>query len=137
AAGQLLLTLPELLPGAGEAEPLPLRCGQHQRRPASGPARRPLASGSPHRSRRRRQARFRGRLLGREMTPNLAQGESPAIERARLAVILTTIGMSVGGMIVFSLVAWSAWRSAVLLNLSENALLIGFILWRRDRLFPQ
>jgi hypothetical protein len=71
------------------------------------------------------------------MTLSPAQGESAAIERARLAVILTTIGMSVCGMIVFSRVAWSDWWSAVLLNLSENALLIGFILRRRDRLFPQ
>ena len=37
---------------------------------------------------------------------------SAGVERARLVVILGTIGISVSGMTLFSLVPWSDWRTA-------------------------
>ncbi len=52
-----------------------------------------------------------------------------ATERARLTVVLTTVAISVGGVVVlFSLVPWSDWRAGLLLNLVENAILVGFII---------
>ena len=59
-----------------------------------------------------------------------------ATERARLAVVLTTVAISVGGVVLFSTVPWSDWRTGLLLNLVENALLIAFSIWYRDRLIP-
>ena len=46
---------------------------------------------------------------------------SPAIERARLAVILTTIAISVVGVVAFSAAPWSDCAPGLLLNLIENA----------------
>jgi hypothetical protein len=59
------------------------------------------------------------------------------VERARLAVILTTIGISVSGVVLFSTVARSDWRTAILLSTIENLVLIGFSLIRRDLLIPR
>ena len=59
-----------------------------------------------------------------------------ATERARLAVILATIAISVGGVVLFSLVPWSDWRTGLLLNLVENAILVAFSIRYRDRLMP-
>jgi hypothetical protein len=61
---------------------------------------------------------------------------SPATERARLAVILTTITISVVGVIAFSFAPWSDWRTGLLLNLMENSILIAFSIRCRDRLIP-
>jgi hypothetical protein len=62
---------------------------------------------------------------------------SSATERARLVVVLTTIGISISGMTLFSLVPWSDWRTAIALNAVENTILIAFSLRSRDRLIPQ
>ena len=64
------------------------------------------------------------------------QVPSSATERARLAVILTTVAISIGGVVLFSLVPWSDWRTGLLLNLIENALLVAFSIRYRDRLIP-
>ena len=64
------------------------------------------------------------------------QTPAAAIERARLAVILTTVAISVGGVVLFSLVPWSDWRTGLLLNLVENAILVAFSIRYRDRLIP-
>jgi hypothetical protein len=64
------------------------------------------------------------------------QTPSGATERARLAVVLTTVAISVGGVVLFSLVPWSDWRTGLLLNLVENAILVAFIIRYRDRLIP-
>jgi hypothetical protein len=61
---------------------------------------------------------------------------SPATERARLAVILTTIAISIGGVIAFSFAPWSDWRTGLLLNFIENSILVTFSIRYRDRLIP-
>lgn len=66
----------------------------------------------------------------------VARDSSPSIERARLVVILATIAISVVGVIAFSFVPWSDWRTGLSLNLVENALLIAFSIRYRDRLIP-
>ena len=60
---------------------------------------------------------------------------STATERARLAVILTTIAISVV-VVVFSAAPWSDWRTGLLLNLIEKALLVAFSVRYKDRLIP-
>src|SRR4051812_13669633 len=62
---------------------------------------------------------------------------APAIEHARLAVVLATIAISVGGVLLFSMAPWSDWRTGLLLNLVENALLVVFSIRYRDRLIPR
>src|SRR6059058_788405 len=57
-------------------------------------------------------------------------------EHARLAVVLTTIAISIAGVILFSFAPWSDWRTGLLLNIVENAILIGFSITTRDRLIP-
>ena len=42
---------------------------------------------------------------------------SAGVERARLVVILTTIGISVSGMCLFSMCPWSDWRTGLFLSL--------------------
>ena len=62
---------------------------------------------------------------------------APAIEHARLVVILATIAISVGGVVLFAGVPGSDWRTGLALNLIENALLVAFSLRLSDRLIPQ
>jgi hypothetical protein len=57
-----------------------------------------------------------------------------AIERARLAVVLTTVAISVVGVVVLAFVPWSDWRTAVGLNAIENTLLIAHTVRTKDRL---
>ena len=64
------------------------------------------------------------------------QNPTAAIERVRLAIVLTTVAISVGGVVLFSLVPWSDWRTGLLLNLVENAILVAFTLRYKDRLIP-
>src|SRR3954467_4922982 len=61
---------------------------------------------------------------------------SSATERARLAVVLATIAISVVGVVLFAAVPWSDWRTGLLLNLIENALLVAFSVRNKDRLIP-
>lgn len=62
---------------------------------------------------------------------------APAIERARLAVVLATIAISVGGVLLFAMAPWSDCRTGLLLNLIENAIFVAFSLRYRDRLILQ
>jgi hypothetical protein len=57
-------------------------------------------------------------------------------EHARLAVVLTTIAISIAGVILFSFAPWSDWRTGLLLSIVENAILIGFSITTGDRLIP-
>src|SRR4051812_25542427 len=74
------------------------------------------------------------RRIPRPMEP---QTPAAATDRARLAVVLTTVAISVGGFVLFSTVPWSDWRTGLLLNLVENAILVAFSIWYKDRLIPQ
>jgi hypothetical protein len=59
------------------------------------------------------------------------------LEGARLRVVIATIAINVTvvGLLVFA--PWSNWRSAVALNVIDNALLLLFILRRRDGLLAR
>src|SRR5258706_2376516 len=57
----------------------------------------------------------------------------PTIERDRLRVVLATIFINVLCVGLLAFVPWSSWRTGAGLNLIDNALLVGFIIIRRDR----
>lgn len=58
---------------------------------------------------------------------------SSTIERARLTVILLTIGVNVVAVLLFSLFPFSNWRTGLALNLFDNAVLILHAMELRDR----
>ena len=62
------------------------------------------------------------------------QPESSPADRERLLVVLSTIGVNLVGVIGLSFVSWSDWRTGLGLNLIDNAILIGYAIFRRDRL---
>ena len=60
-----------------------------------------------------------------------------AIERERLWVVGATILINVVSVALLTLVPWSNWRTGLALNLVDNAILLGFILRRRDVLLAK
>lgn len=50
----------------------------------------------------------------------------------RLKLILLTIAVNITAVIVFSNISWSDWRTGMVLNLIDNALLLAYFLLRRD-----
>ena len=69
----------------------------------------------------------------RALEPTRPTAADP-LDRARLFVVLATIGINVAGVALLSLVSWSDWRTGVALNIIDNALLLGFVAQRRDAL---
>jgi hypothetical protein len=55
------------------------------------------------------------------------------IERDRLRVVVATILINVVCVGLLALAPWSSWRTGAGLNLIDNALLVGFVIVRRDR----
>jgi hypothetical protein len=62
------------------------------------------------------------------MTPS----SSSLLERGRLRVVLATIGINVVAVALLTLAPWSDWRTGMVLNLLDNALLLAFVLRYRD-----
>lgn len=54
------------------------------------------------------------------------------LERARLQLVLATIGINIAAVALLTLVPWSDWRTGLGLNLLDNALVTGFIIRHRD-----
>lgn len=59
---------------------------------------------------------------------------APALERARLIVVIATIVINVVAVVLFSFLPWSDWRTGLALNAVDNSILIAFALRHRDRL---
>ncbi len=70
------------------------------------------------------------------MTPSGPPSEA-FLEKGRLRVVLTTIGINVVGVALLTLVPWSNWRTGLGLNLIDNALLIAFIVRYKDGLLAR
>jgi hypothetical protein len=67
-------------------------------------------------------------------TPLLSDAVAdPTIEPDRLRVVLATIIINVVCVGLLAFVPWSSWRTGAGLNLIDNALLLAFIIIRRDR----
>jgi hypothetical protein len=56
---------------------------------------------------------------------------------ARLTTILITIAINIVGVALLSFAPWSDWKTGVALNMIDNALLLGFVAWRRDILLAR
>jgi hypothetical protein len=62
---------------------------------------------------------------------------SDTLDSQRLWVVIATIAINVLAVAVLVFVRGSNWRTAVALNLIDNALLVGFALWKRDGLMAR
>ena len=66
-----------------------------------------------------------------------AQPAADPLERGRLCVVLATIVVNVAAVALLTLAPWSDWRTGLALNLVDNAILLGFIVLRRDALLAR
>jgi hypothetical protein len=71
-----------------------------------------------------------------EREPPLKSISDP-LDCPRLFVVLATIAINVIGVTLLTLAPWSDWRTGVGLNLIDNALLLGFVILRRDALLAR
>lgn len=59
------------------------------------------------------------------------------LERGRLRIVLATIGINIVAVALLTRVPWSDWRTGLALNLVDNALLLGFVISKRDALLAR
>src|SRR5690349_14569443 len=59
------------------------------------------------------------------------------LERGRLGIVIATILINVVAVALLTLAPWSDWRTGLALNLLDNALLLGFVVARRDRVLAR
>lgn len=52
--------------------------------------------------------------------------------RERLKLIVLTMAINVAAVILFTNLSWSDWRTGMMLNLVDNALLLCYVICRRD-----
>lgn len=64
---------------------------------------------------------------------NIHSPINPSLYYSRLRIILFTIFFNIAAVIFFANVPWSDWRTGMLLNLLDNAILLGYLLLKRDR----
>lgn len=63
--------------------------------------------------------------------------EDSSLDRARLWVVGATIVINVLAVALLTRVPWSDWRTGLALNLFDNALLLAFVVRRRDELLAR
>ena len=63
--------------------------------------------------------------------------EPDSIERARLRVVLATVFINIFAVALLTLAPWSDWRTGIALNLFDNAILLTFVIRRRDHLLAR
>src|SRR6266480_2100778 len=63
---------------------------------------------------------------------SLANTRDPALERARLCVVIATVVVNVIAVSLLTFAPWSDWRTGAALNFVDNCLLVGFAVVRRD-----
>ncbi|HEY2101929.1 MAG TPA: hypothetical protein VGH08_01635 [Chthoniobacterales bacterium] len=59
------------------------------------------------------------------------------LEHERLTVVLTTVFINVFAVALLTFAPWSDWRTGVALNIIDNLLLLGFVIFRRDLLLAK
>jgi len=67
----------------------------------------------------------------------MATNASDPLDRPRLHVVLATVVFNVATVALLTQVPWSDWRTGLGVNLIDNAILLGFILLRRDLLLAR
>jgi hypothetical protein len=60
-----------------------------------------------------------------------------SIERGRLWIVLATIVINIVAVSLLRFAPWSDWRTGAALNVVDNCLLVGFVLFRSDVLFAR
>ena len=70
------------------------------------------------------------------MTYNFKNQTDP-LERARLRVVLATVGINVFAVALLVFAPWSDWKTGLALNLFDNFLLLSFVFLRRDLLIAR
>src|SRR5450755_234952 len=70
------------------------------------------------------------------MTYNFINQTDP-LERARLRVVLATVGINIVAVALLVFAPWSNWRTGLALNLFDNFLLLVFVFLRRDLLIAR
>jgi hypothetical protein len=63
-----------------------------------------------------------------------ANAQGISLERGRLGVVLATIVINIVAVSLLAFAPWSDWRTGAALNVTDNCLLVGFVLIRRDAL---
>jgi hypothetical protein len=59
------------------------------------------------------------------------------LAQGRLRVVVATIVINILAVALLTLAPWSDWRTGVALNVVDNALLLGFVILRRDTLLAR
>ncbi|MBX7209611.1 MAG: hypothetical protein K1X78_14945 [Verrucomicrobiaceae bacterium] len=59
------------------------------------------------------------------------------LDGTRLRVVLATVAINITGVGLLTLAPWSDWRTGMILNLIDNAMLLGFVLAKRDLLLAR
>jgi hypothetical protein len=60
-----------------------------------------------------------------------------SLERGRLWIVLATIVTNIVAVSLLTFTPWSDWRTGAALNVVDNCLLVGFVLFRSDVLFAR
>src|SRR6184192_3467751 len=60
-----------------------------------------------------------------------------SLERGRLWIVLATIAINIVAVSLLTLAPWSDWRTGAALNVVDNCLLVGFVLFRSDALLAR
>src|SRR5438876_5144786 len=60
-----------------------------------------------------------------------------SLERGRLWIVLATIAIIIVAVSLLTLAPWSDWRTGAALNVVDNCLLVGFVLFRSDALLAR
>ena len=59
------------------------------------------------------------------------------LERGRLRIVLATVGINIAAVGLLTLAPWSDWRTGIALNLCDNALLLAWVIPKRDALLAR
>src|SRR5438876_11256032 len=60
-----------------------------------------------------------------------------SLERGRLWIVLATIVINIVAVSLLTFATWSDWRTGAALNVVDNCLLVGFVLFRSDALLAR
>jgi len=60
-----------------------------------------------------------------------------SLERGRLWIVLATIVINIVAVSLLTFAPWSDWRTGAALNVVDNCLLVGFVLFRSDALLAR
>jgi hypothetical protein len=66
-----------------------------------------------------------------------SNAQTDALDSQRLRLVIATIVINIVAVTLLVLAPWSNWRTGLALNLVDNLMLLGFVLWKRDGLIAR